>query len=219
MNILKSRRNGVSGNCHRSYEKKTTKGLSKTKSSHYGILLEEKLIWRDEYGTDGGSQSVAGEDSKGSQRQRAPHVHGADSAGSGRRWEASGRTRGGMESRNHQPRYARSRSWDHLRGWLSVAWAQAQRRPSAKSAARYHRHCGWESRQADPQFRTTRLSIRLTATEVRRQLIAQQDYTDEGLPTAETIGAKLNLLGSYPKNVAKSQPQKNFPRPTPSLLK
>jgi hypothetical protein len=54
---------------------------------------------------------------------------------------------------------------------------------------------------------------------VRRQLIAQKGYTDEELPTAETMGAKLNLLGSYPKNVAKSQPQKNFPRPTPSLLK
>ena len=49
--------------------------------------------------------------------------------------------------------------------------------------------------QADPQFRTTRLYTRLTATEVRRQLIAQQGYTDEQLPTAETIGAKLNMLG------------------------
>ena len=28
------------------------KGLSKTKSSHYGILLEEKRMRRDEYGTD-----------------------------------------------------------------------------------------------------------------------------------------------------------------------
>ena len=42
---------------------------------------------------------------------------------------------------------------------------------------------------------------------------------DEELPTAETIGAKLNLLGYYLKKVAKSQPQKNFPRPTPSLHK
>ena len=73
--------------------------------------------------------------------------------------------------------------------------------------------------QADPQFRTTRLYTRLTATEVRRQLIAQQGYTDEELPTAETIGAKLNMLGYYPKKVAKSQPQKNFPKPMPSLPK
>ena len=62
--------------------------------------------------------------------------------------------------------------------------------------------------QADPQFRPTRLYTRLTATEVRRQLLAQKGYTDEELPTAETIGSKLNQLGYYPKTVAKSQPQK-----------
>jgi hypothetical protein len=71
--------------------------------------------------------------------------------------------------------------------------------------------------QADPQFRTTRLYTRLTATEVRRQLIAQRGYSDEELPTAETIATKLNRLGYDPKKVAKSQPQKNFPRPMPSL--
>ena len=71
--------------------------------------------------------------------------------------------------------------------------------------------------QADPQFRTIRLYTRLTATEVRRQLIAQKGYTDEALPTAETIGAKLNMLGYYPKKVAKSQPQKNSPKRMPSL--
>ena len=70
--------------------------------------------------------------------------------------------------------------------------------------------------QADPQFRTTRLYTRLTATEVRRQLIAQKGYTEEALPTAETIGAKLNLLGYYPKKVAKSQPPKKSQKPTPS---
>ena len=71
--------------------------------------------------------------------------------------------------------------------------------------------------QVDPQFRTTRLYSRLTATEVRRQLIAQKGYTDEALPTAETIGAKLNMLGYYPKKVAKSQPHKNSPKRMPSL--
>src|SRR5918912_2963241 len=71
--------------------------------------------------------------------------------------------------------------------------------------------------QADPQFRTTRLYTRLTAAEVRRQLIAQKGYTDAELPTAETIGTKLNELGYYPKKVAKSQPQKNCPKRMPSL--
>jgi len=70
--------------------------------------------------------------------------------------------------------------------------------------------------QADPQFRTNRLYTRLTATEVRRQLIAQKGYTGEELPTAETIATKLNMLGFYPKKVAKSRPQKNSPRQMPS---
>lgn len=70
--------------------------------------------------------------------------------------------------------------------------------------------------QADPQFRTTRLYTRLTAAEVRRQLIAQKGYTDEELPTSETIATKLNMLGYFPKKVAKSQPQKNSPRLMPS---
>jgi hypothetical protein len=71
--------------------------------------------------------------------------------------------------------------------------------------------------QADPQFRSNRLYTRLTATEVRRQLIAQKGYSDEELPTAETIGTKLNEMGYYPKKVAKTQPQKNCPKPMPSL--
>src|SRR4030095_16526812 len=70
--------------------------------------------------------------------------------------------------------------------------------------------------QAAPQFRSQRLSTRLTAAEVRRQLIAQKGYLDATLPTAETIGTKLNELGSYPQKVAKSQPQKNSRKPTPS---
>ncbi len=73
--------------------------------------------------------------------------------------------------------------------------------------------------QADPHLRTSRLYTRLTAAEVRRQLIAKFGYTDNELPTAETIGTKLNQLGYYPKKVAKSQPQKNCPKPMPSLAK
>ena len=39
--------------------------------------------------------------------------------------------------------------------------------------------------QADPHLRTTRLYTRLTATEVRRQLIAQKGYSEEELGTSE----------------------------------
>ena len=73
--------------------------------------------------------------------------------------------------------------------------------------------------QTDPQFRTTRLYTRLTAAEVRRQLIAQKGYTDAELPTVETIGTKLNALGYYPQKVAKSLPQQKSPKPMPSSIR
>jgi Rhodopirellula transposase DDE domain len=74
-------------------------------------------------------------------------------------------------------------------------------------------------RQADPQFRTRRLYTRLTAGEVRRQLIAQRSYTDAALPCERTIATKLNLLGYTLTKVAKTRPQKQSPRPTPSSRK
>ena len=70
--------------------------------------------------------------------------------------------------------------------------------------------------QADPQFRSQRLYTRLTAAEVRRQLIAAKGYTDANLPTERTIASKLTALGYYPTKVAKTQPQKNSPKPTQS---
>ncbi len=70
--------------------------------------------------------------------------------------------------------------------------------------------------QADPQFRTHRLYTRLSAAEVRRQLITTKGYTGEDLPTVQTLTTKLNALGYYPKKVVTSQPQKKSPRPTPS---
>ena len=73
--------------------------------------------------------------------------------------------------------------------------------------------------QADPQFRTRRLYTRLTAGEVRRQLIAQKGYTDGELPCERTIATKLNTLGYTLTKVAKTQPQKKSLRPTPSSTK
>lgn len=70
--------------------------------------------------------------------------------------------------------------------------------------------------QADPQFRTNRLYTRLSAAEVRRQLIAQTGYTAAELPTPQTIPHKLNDLGYSPRKGAKSQPQQKSLKPTPS---
>ena len=41
--------------------------------------------------------------------------------------------------------------------------------------------------QTDPSFKSTRLYTRLSAAEVRRQLIEQKGYQDEELPCAKTI--------------------------------
>lgn len=63
--------------------------------------------------------------------------------------------------------------------------------------------------QTDPTFQSVRLYTRLSAAEVRRQLIRQQGYADEELPTEETIRVKLNQLGYTLRAVQKSRPQKN----------
>lgn len=65
--------------------------------------------------------------------------------------------------------------------------------------------------QSDPKFMTNRLYTRLSAAEVRRQLIVQTGYSDEELPTTETIRTRLNQLGYYPSKVGKTKPQKKLP--------
>jgi len=62
--------------------------------------------------------------------------------------------------------------------------------------------------QTDPTFQTTRLYCRLTAAQVRRQLIARKGYTDDELPSMETITNKLNGLGFRLRKVAKCRPKK-----------
>jgi hypothetical protein len=72
--------------------------------------------------------------------------------------------------------------------------------------------------QADPKFQTGRLFTRISAAEVRRQLIATKGYTEAELPTQQTINKKLNLLGYSLTRVAKCRPQKKSSRRMPSLI-
>jgi len=72
--------------------------------------------------------------------------------------------------------------------------------------------------QADPKFQTDRLFTRISAAEVRRQLIAVKGYTDEELPTQQTINTKMNRLGYRLTKVAKCRPQKESRRPMPSSI-
>jgi hypothetical protein len=63
--------------------------------------------------------------------------------------------------------------------------------------------------QTDPTFQTTRLYTRISAAEMRRQLILQEGYTDDELPSEETIRVKMNKLGYRLRSVQKSRPQKD----------
>ena len=63
--------------------------------------------------------------------------------------------------------------------------------------------------QTDPTFQTTRLYTRISARAVRQALIEQKGYSDEQLPTQETIRVKLNQLGYSLRAIQKSRPQKN----------
>jgi hypothetical protein len=64
--------------------------------------------------------------------------------------------------------------------------------------------------QTDPKFTTNRLYTRLSAAQVRHQLIAQKGYTADELPSEETIRTRLNQLGYYPSKVGKTKPQKKW---------
>jgi len=48
--------------------------------------------------------------------------------------------------------------------------------------------------QTDPSFKTNRLYRRISAEEVRQQLMIQKDYEEQELPCEETIRRKLNEL-------------------------
>lgn len=63
--------------------------------------------------------------------------------------------------------------------------------------------------QTDPTFRTQRLYTRLSAREVRQQLLEQKGYTEDELPCTATLNNKLNALGYHLRAVQKSRPQKN----------
>lgn len=81
---------------------------------------------------------------------------------------------------------------------------------------------GWEERQpeliqdikeivdahceTDPTFRTTRLYRRLTAKEVRRQLIEDKGYRPDDVPKERSMRDLLDALGFHPRKVVKSKP-------------
>ena len=69
--------------------------------------------------------------------------------------------------------------------------------------------------QTDPTFRTQRLYTRLSAAEVRRQLI-QRGHADAAVPSEETIRRKMHQAGYGLRRVAKCVPKKSCRRRTRS---
>ena len=63
--------------------------------------------------------------------------------------------------------------------------------------------------QTDPTFQTTRLYCRLTAPQVRKELLQKEGYTEENTPAVRTISDKLNMLGYRLRRVQKTKPKKN----------
>jgi hypothetical protein len=67
--------------------------------------------------------------------------------------------------------------------------------------------------QTDPTFQTTRLYCRVSAAEVRSQLIGRKGYPAKQLPSIQTITTKLNRLGFRLRPVTKCRPQKKSRKP------
>ena len=65
--------------------------------------------------------------------------------------------------------------------------------------------------QADPTLKSQRLYTRISAAEVRRQLIKQKGYLDEELPTAEVIRQRLNEMNYRLRRVVKAKASKEIP--------
>lgn len=63
--------------------------------------------------------------------------------------------------------------------------------------------------QTDPTFQTTRLYCRVSAAEVRKQLIDRKGYPKDQVPSIQTIATKLNYLGFRLRPVTKCKPQKS----------
>lgn len=69
--------------------------------------------------------------------------------------------------------------------------------------------------QADPKFQTPFAYTRMTAREVREQLLAKTSGSDLPVPAERTLRSVLNRLGYRLRRVRKTRPQKNFPKRKP----
>ena len=64
--------------------------------------------------------------------------------------------------------------------------------------------------QADPALKGSLTYTRITAASVRKALCEEKGYTDEELPSKNTVGAMLNRMGYNLKRVQKAKPVKKI---------
>lgn len=69
--------------------------------------------------------------------------------------------------------------------------------------------------QADPKFQSTFAHARISARAVREALIQEKGYSEEDLPSRQTIGNILNRLGYRLKKHKKSNLSEKSPRRMP----
>jgi hypothetical protein len=65
--------------------------------------------------------------------------------------------------------------------------------------------------QTDPKFQTNGLYTRLSVSEIRKQLIEKYDYTDDELPTNQTLNTIINGMGFKLRKIQKKRPKKKLP--------
>ena len=63
--------------------------------------------------------------------------------------------------------------------------------------------------QTDARFEGRRVYTRLSAAQVRAQLVVQKGYAEADLPSQETIRVKLNASGYRLRSVQKNVPPKH----------
>ena len=69
--------------------------------------------------------------------------------------------------------------------------------------------------QTYPTFRTTQLYRRLTAGELRRQLLEEKGYHPDQVPSERTLCRMLTEKGFSPRKVAKSKPKRKIKETLP----
>ena len=89
--------------------------------------------------------------------------------------------------------YIRGKMHHSDRCWIADRSRQAQ----------FH---GFRCSTTGTTFRTTRLYTRLTAKEVRRQLLENKGYNPSHVPKERSMRDLLNVLGFHPRKVVKSKP-------------